>query len=64
MKIEIWELIQEKKELQWIKIDLKKREKKYCIINIYAPNHYRDKEVCWSTLKNYLMQDQIRGIIV
>jgi len=56
----------EKKELHWIKTNLenKKTKEKYGIINICAPNHYRDKEVYWSTLKNYLMQDQNRDIII
>jgi len=36
----------------------------YWISNVYAPNHYRDKEVCWNTLKNYLSQGQNNNIII
>jgi len=34
------------------------------MINIYEPNHYREKEVCWNSLKDILSQVQNRSIIV
>lgn len=34
------------------------------MINVYAPNHYRDKEVCWNTLKYYLLQVKNNNIII
>lgn len=33
------------------------------MINIYAPNHYREK-VCWNSLKDILSQVQNRSIII
>ena len=61
-----WELIHQKKELHWIKTYLKNKNSKeiYWIVNICAPNHYNDKEICWTALKNYLLHVQNRGIII
>lgn len=35
-----------------------------CLFNIYAPNCYREKELCWNSLKDILLQDKNKSIIV
>ena len=40
------------------------RKEKYNVINIYAPNHYKEKEQCWDTIKEALKETQIRKIIL
>ena len=59
-------MVQQMKEQHWIKANIKNKTTKelYCIINVYAPNHYRDKEACWNTLKNYLLWVQNSSIII
>ncbi len=37
---------------------------KYSVINIYAPNHYKEKEQCWVTIKEALKETQIGKIIL
>ena len=39
-------------------------EDKYRVINIYSPNHYKEKEQCWATLKEALQETQARKIIL
>lgn len=41
-----WELIKYKKDHHWIQTDLMKinTKERYSVINIYAPNHYKEKE--------------------
>lgn len=62
----IWELIQKKTYQHWIITDLKKisTRERYRVINIYAPNHYKDKEQCWATLKETLQENQAGKVIL
>jgi len=39
-------------------------KKKYSVINIYAPNHYKEKEQCWATIKEALKEMQVGKIIL
>eukprot|EP00253_Pinus_taeda_P003777 PITA_03777 len=34
------------------------------IFNVYAPNHYRDKEVCWDSLSKNIMEEDSNNIIL
>eukprot|EP00253_Pinus_taeda_P010059 PITA_10059 len=34
------------------------------IYNVYAPNHYRDKEVCWASLSNNIAEEDSNNIIL
>ena len=34
------------------------------IFNVYAPNHYRDKEVCWDSLSKNIMEEDKSNIIL
>lgn len=40
-----WELVHQLKYQHWIKTDLRNKiiDEQYCMINIYAPNHYKEK---------------------
>lgn len=33
-------------------------KERYNVINIYAPNHYKEKEQCWATIKEALKEIQ------
>lgn len=50
----------------WIKTNLESATmgKKGNTYNIYSPNHYRDKEICWKTLKETTMEDKEENIIL
>ena len=50
----------------WIKINLECRvdKKKIFIYNIYAPNHFRDKEQCWTSLKVDIDEETNSNIIL
>lgn len=37
---------------------------KASIYNIYSPNHYKDKEICWKILKEIIGDDQEDNLIV
>lgn len=39
-------------------------KERYSVINIYAPNHYKEKEQCWATIKEALKELQARKIIL
>lgn len=39
-------------------------KEKYNVINIYAPNHYKEKDQCWDTLKEALKEVQDGKIIL
>ena len=39
-------------------------KEKYTVINIYAPNHYKEKVQCWDTLKEALKGVQDGKIIL
>jgi len=62
----ISELIQKKTNQHWIITDLKKisTRERYRVINIYAPNHYKDKEQCWASLKEILQENQAGKVIL
>ena len=49
-----------------IKFILEKKEehKQIVIYNIYAPNHFRDKEQCWATLQEDIQAEDNRNIIL
>jgi len=34
------------------------------IFNVYVPNHYRDKEICWETLSKNIMEEDNSNIIL
>ena len=39
-------------------------KEKYNVINIFAPNHYKEKEQCWATIKEALKEMQAGKIIL
>ena len=39
-------------------------KEKDCVINIYAPNHYKEKGQCWDTIKEALKETQTGKIIL
>eukprot|EP00253_Pinus_taeda_P005552 PITA_05552 len=49
----------------WIKVTLEKqaKDKQIVIYNIYAPNHFRDKDQCWATLQEDIQTEDNRNII-
>lgn len=49
----------------WIKVTLEKQaeDKQIVIYNIYAPNHFRDKDQCWATLPEDIQTEDNRNII-
>jgi len=51
----------QQKYQHWIKTELRNKvnEEKICVFNIYAPNHYRERErqLCWNSLKDILLHD-------
>jgi len=66
MEKRTWELIKYKKDQHWIQTDLMQisTKEKYSVINIYAPNHYKEKVQCWDTLKEALKGVQDGKIIL
>ena len=50
----------------WINTKLENVETggKVSIYNIYSPNHYKDKEICWKTLKESIGVDREDNVIV
>ena len=34
------------------------------VYNIYDPNHYREKEVCWRTLKSDMQGEDNNNVII
>eukprot|EP00253_Pinus_taeda_P001896 PITA_01896 len=53
-------------EMKGIIDQLKQYEdnKQICIYNIYAPNHFRDKEQCWASLKTDIDDEDNSNIIL
>lgn len=49
----------------WIKVTLEKQaeDKQIVIYNIYALNHFRDKDQCWATLQEDIQTKDNRNII-
>lgn len=61
-----WELINQKISNHWIKTDLRDLNTKalYGIMNVYSPNHYREKEHCWNSIKEELAERQKGKLIL
>ena len=53
-------------EQHWIKIVLRNNISKQQIVifNVYVPNHYRDKEICWDSLSKNIMEEDNSNIIL
>ena len=49
----IWNHKDTTKNQNWIKVTLEncRDQKEIIVYNVYGPNHYRDKEICWSSIK-------------
>ena len=62
----IWKCISKTTNSHWIKVILEKHaeDKQTVIYNIYAPNHFRDKDQCWDTLQEDIQVEDNRNIIV
>lgn len=63
---EIWDLQHQQKYLHWRKTKLRNKtnENKIFLFNIYAPNHYKEKEIYWNSLKNIILQEHNKNIIL
>lgn len=50
----------------WVRTDLKNKTTKdeYTVLNIYAPNHYRDKAIFWASINSKLKACQNRNTIM
>lgn len=50
----------------WIrtKLDSKTEDKSLIIYNVYVPNHYREKELCWNELKESIESELTTNIII
>ena len=50
----------------WIRVNLESKIDGSMVIiyNIYAPNQYREKEVCWSTLEASIEEEQDNNLII
>lgn len=50
----------------WINVNLESKENGTIvkIYNIYSPNQYREKEVCWNTLETNIEEDQDNNLIL
>jgi len=61
-----WDLVNQKISTYWIRTDLKNinTKEEYCIINIYSPNHYRDEEQYWNSVKEEATKIQIHNLIL
>lgn len=51
-----WKQLDVTKTKDWIKFNLQNTQENIAVTvyNIYGPNHYKDKEVCWSTMKAFI----------
>lgn len=51
-----WDLTSQKSSNWWVRTDLKYKitKEEYTVLNIYAPNHYRDKAYCWDSINSEL----------
>jgi len=51
-----WELINQKISKKWTRIYLRDINTKelYSLMNVYSPNHYREKDHCWNSIKEEL----------
>lgn len=61
-----WIKIAETMERNWIKTTLQNKMSSYQLIifNVYIPNHYRDKEACWTSLSNNIEKEENSNILV
>eukprot|EP00253_Pinus_taeda_P030317 PITA_30317 len=61
-----WDLTNQNSCNWWVRTDIKNKVSKeeYTIYNIYAPNHYRDKAICWDSITSDLQLAQDRNIFL
>jgi len=61
-----WELMTQKISRHWIRTELRNPNTKeqYSIINVYSPNHYREKEQCWKSVKEEIAERQSGHLIL
>eukprot|EP00253_Pinus_taeda_P002537 PITA_02537 len=50
----------------WIRTNLNSKDEncEFIIYNVYIPNHYREKELCWKELKESIDSEQTSNIII
>ena len=61
-----WELMTQKTSRHWIRIELRNliTKEQYRIINVYSPNHYREKEQCWKLVKEEIAEKESGNLIL
>jgi len=61
-----WKIISQKLNNSWVRKNLIKKNTNitYTVINIYSLNHYRDKGLCWESLKEEVQNAQIDNLIM
>eukprot|EP00253_Pinus_taeda_P014677 PITA_14677 len=61
-----WDLTNQNSCNWKVRTDLKNKlsKEEYTIYNIYAPNHYRDKALCWDSITSDLQSTQDRNIFL
>ena len=61
-----WELTSQKLNNWWVRIDLKNKttNEEFTMLNIYAPNHYRDKALCWDSVKTKVQECQRSKLVL
>ena len=61
-----WKQIAIIKTQNWIKVYLQNTQENMVVTvyNIYGPNNYKDKEVCWSTMKADIDSEENKNIII
>jgi len=61
-----WELMTQKISRHWIQTELRNpiTKEQYSIINVYSPNHYREKEQCWKSVKEEITERQSGNLIL
>lgn len=55
-----WDLTSQNPNYWWVRIDFKNKitNEEFTVLNIYAPNHYRDKAFCWDSVKSEMQECQ------
>ena len=53
-------------EAHWVKIELKTKitNREIILYNVYSPNHYKDKETCWKSLKETILAEKEDNLIL
>eukprot|EP00253_Pinus_taeda_P011568 PITA_11568 len=61
-----WDLTNQKLNNWWVRTDLKNKttNEEYTLLNIYAPNHYRDKALCWESVKKEVQECQRNKLVL